>query len=268
MMRMSSLPRERKPRIVKAWENRGLFPRPTNEPSHSRKIVDVAALLDGGAWSTYQKLLTVLAALVIIFDGFDIQILGFAIPSLMREWQVGRASFGPVLAIGLAGMTVGGPIAGYCGNRFGRRSALIGCVLAFAGATIGTAFVHGLTGLALLRFVTGMGTGGALPNASTLAAEFAPLRRRPMAVKVTMVCVPLGGMLGGFLAARVLPTLGWRGLYTLGGALPALCAAVLWAGLPESPRFLARQPAQWPRLRRLLTRMGHDTPAGTQFEDR
>jgi len=118
-----------------------------------------------------------------------------------------------------------------------------------------------------LRLLTGMGTGGALPNASTLTAEFAPLRRRPMAVKLTLVCVPLGGMLGGLLAAWVLPRLGWRGLYAIGGILPLLFAVVLCAFLPESPRFLARRPELWPRLARLLTRMGHSVPDGSLFED-
>ncbi len=229
---------------------------------------DVAALLDRSSWSTYQKLLTALAALAVIFDGFDIQILGFAIPSLIREWHVARGDFGPVLAVGLAGMAVGSLLAGYAGDRFGRRMALIGCVATFGLATIATAMVHVLAGLTILRFVTGMGTGGALPNASALTAEFAPLRRRAMAVKLTLVCFPLGGMLGGLLAAWVLPRFGWRGLYSIGGVLPLLLALVLMALLPESPRFLARRPAMWPRLVTLLGSMGHAVPAGSRFEDR
>ncbi len=233
-----------------------------------RQTVDVAALLDGNSWSNYQKLLTVLAAIAVIFDGFDIQILGFAIPSLIREWHVDRIEFGPVLAVGLAGMVVGGPLAGYCGDRFGRRTALIVCVAVFGVATMLTAFVHGFAGLTLLRLATGMGTGGALPSVSALTAEFAPLRWRPATVKLTLVCVPLGGMLGGLLAARVLPALGWRGLYAIGGALPVLFALVLFVVLPESPRFLARRPALWPRLAVLLTRMGHTIPVGAAFEDR
>jgi AAHS family 4-hydroxybenzoate transporter-like MFS transporter len=231
------------------------------------KTVDVAALLDGSSWSTYQKFLTLLAALAIIFDGFDIQVLGFAIPSLIREWHAARADFGPVLAIGLAGMAAGGPLAGYFGDRFGRRGALIGCVVVFGAATMATAFVHGFVGLTVLRLLTGMGTGGALPNASALTAEFAPLAWRPAAVKLTLVCVPLGGMLGGLLAANVLPDLGWRGLYAIGGALPLAFAMVMWAALPESPRFLARRRDLWPRLRRLLVRMGHAVPDGAEFEE-
>jgi AAHS family 4-hydroxybenzoate transporter-like MFS transporter len=232
-----------------------------------RRTIDIGALLDGSAWTTYQKLLTALAALAVIFDGFDIQILGFAIPSLVREWHVARADFAPVLAIGLAGMALGSPLAGYCGDRFGRRTALIGCVGLFGVATVATAFVHGLAELTVLRFLTGMGAGGALPNASALTAEFAPLRRRPVAVKLTIVCVPLGGMLGGLIAARVLPAFGWRMLYAIGGAAPLLFALVLWRLLPESPRFLVRRPSRWPQLVRFLTRMGHMVPPDAAFED-
>ncbi len=231
-------------------------------------IIDVARLMDRGSWTPYQKALTALAALAVIFDGFDIQILGFAVPSLMSEWHVARAAFAPILALGLVGMASASPFAGYCGDRWGRRPALIGCVLLFGLATVATAFVHSLTMLAVLRFITGMGAAGAVPNAGTLAAEYTPMRRRATAVKLTIVCIPLGGMLGGLIAARVLPTYGWRTLYEIGGALPLAFALVLWSVLPESPRFLAQRPAAWPALSRLLTRMGHRIPAGSTFEDR
>ena len=170
--------------------------------------VDIGALLDEGPWTPYQKLLTLVAALAVIFDGFDIQILGFAIPAIMHDWQLARSAFAPVLAGGLAGMAVGSPLAGYCGDRFGRRVTLIACVLLFGLATAGTAFSQGLLQLAVLRFLTGMGVGGALPNAGALAAEFAPVRRRPVAVTLTMLCFPLGGMISGVAAARILPAFG------------------------------------------------------------
>jgi AAHS family 4-hydroxybenzoate transporter-like MFS transporter len=232
------------------------------------EVVEIGALLDCGRWTPYQKLLTALAALAVIFDGFDIQILGFAIPSLIKEWGVSRATFGPVLALGLAGMAGGSPLAGYWGDRYGRRPALIGCVALFGLATVATSFVHSVSALAVLRFVTGLGAGGAVPNATAFAAEFAPMRHRPVAVKLTIVCVPLGGMLGGLIAAQVLPALGWRALYQIGGALPLAFAALLWLVLPESPRFLAQRPQRWPALERLLRQMSRAVPAESSFEDR
>ena len=225
-------------------------------------------MLDHGPWTAQQKRWTILAALAVIFDGFDIQILGFAIPSLIREWHVARSAFGPVLALGLAGMAIGSPFAGYCGDRFGRRTALIGCVSLFGVATIATSLVDGVAWLTVLRFLTGMGAGGALPNAGALTAEFAPLRRRHTAVLLTIVCVPLGGMLGGVIASQVLPVLGWRALYLIGGAMPLAFAILLWFALPESPRFLARLPAERQRLTKLLLRMGYAVGPDSTYEDR
>ena len=231
-------------------------------------VIDVGALLDHSPWTAQQKRWTILAALAIIFDGFDIQILGFAIPSLIREWHVARSAFGPVLALGLAGMAVGSPVAGYVGDRFGRRTALIGCVGVFGLATIATSLVDGVVWLTVSRFLTGMGAGGALPNAGALSAEFAPLRRRHAAVLLTIVCVPLGGMVGGVIASQVLPVLGWRALYVIGGAMPLAFAILLWLALPESPRFLARRPERQQRLTELLRRMGHAVGPDSTYEDR
>ena len=220
-------------------------------------------MLDVGNWNTYQKAITLLAALAVIFDGFDIQILGFAIPSIMREWHVARSAFAPIAAMGLAGMAAGSPLAGYCGDRFGRRITLIGCVLLFGLATVATAFCHTLTELGILRTLAGVGVGGALPNASALVAEFAPLKRRAMAVTLTIVCVPLGGMIAGLTAARVLPTLGWHALYMIGGAMPLVFGLVLLLALPESPRYLARHQEKHEQLVRVLVRMGHAIVPGS-----
>lgn len=238
------------------------------EPVHGTSSIDVAELLDIGRWSRYQKFVTALVAMAVVFDGFDIQILGFAIPSLTREWHAARGEFGMVLAAGLVGMVLGAPIAGYAGDRFGRRPALIGCVAVFGLATLATAFVHGFIGLTILRLVTGVGTGGAFPNVSAQSAELAPLRRRSTAVKLTLICIPIGGIVGGVLAAWVLPRFGWRGLYVVGGVFPLFFGAVLAALLPESPRFLANRPKHWARLRELLNRMGHQVPEGVAFVDR
>lgn len=231
------------------------------------KPIDIARLLDRGPWSTYQKLLTALASLAIVFDGFDIQILGFAIPSLINEWHVTRAAFAPVLALGLVGMVAGGPLCGYCGDRFGRRATLLGTILLFGLSTCATAFTNSLAALAVFRFFTGLGAGGAVPNASTLVAEFAPVRLRPAAVKLTLVCVSLGGLLAGLIATWVLPAFGWRVFYLVGGTAPLLCALLLFVLLPESPRFLAQHPSGWPALARFLTRAGHHVPPQGPFED-
>jgi AAHS family 4-hydroxybenzoate transporter-like MFS transporter len=233
----------------------------------SHTTVDVGALLDDGSWSTYQKLLVAGIALTIIFDGLDNQLLGAAVPAMMREWALPRAAFPSVLAAALFGMVIGGFIGGYIGDRFGRRTALLGSIVWFGALTVLVSLAGDVTTLTALRFFAGLGLGGAMPNAAALASEYVPLRRRAFAVTLTIVCIPIGGTLAGFTGALVLPAYGWRALFLIGGSLPLALAALLWTLLPESPRYLARQPARWPELARLLERLGHGFPPDVAFVD-
>jgi MFS transporter, AAHS family, 4-hydroxybenzoate transporter len=229
--------------------------------------IDVGRMLDEGRWGGYQQWLIVLTALTIVFDGFDNQLLGVALPTIMREWSVPRSAFAPVVSLGYLGMMIGGALGGLAGDRIGRRSALLGCMAIFGAATMAVATVNDLTALGWLRLLAGIGLGGAMPNAAALAAEYVPLRQRPFAVTLTIVCVPLGATLAGVASIAALPSNGWRGLFVLGGATPIAAAIILLRLLPESPRFLARHPRRWPELRRLLGRMGHQAPAGASFVD-
>jgi AAHS family 4-hydroxybenzoate transporter-like MFS transporter len=227
--------------------------------------LNVGALLDAGAWSGYQKLLIAGTALTIILDGADNQLLPNALPVLMREWQLDRSDFATVLAVGPFGMMLGGAVGGWMGDRFGRRTALLLSVLSFAVLTLAIAWVTTPFMLGVLRFLAGLGLGGAMPNAAALAAEYVPRRHRPFAVTMTIVCIPLGGMLAAWVSGRILPDHGWRPLFMAGGLMPIVVAAVLFKVLPESPRYLARHRARWPELVRLLRRMGHRVPPDATF---
>jgi AAHS family 4-hydroxybenzoate transporter-like MFS transporter len=229
------------------------------------KTVDVASMLDEGRWSAYQKLLVAGTALAIILDGMDNQLLGNVIPALMKEWSLPRAPFTTVLALGPLGMILGGTAGGVLGDRIGRRTALVCSVLAFAVPTLAIATVDGVTMLGVLRFLAGLGLGGAMPNAAALASEYVPREQRPFAVTLTIVCIPLGGTLAALFAGQVLPRYGWRALFVIGGLLPLLVALALFKLLPESPQFLAIRRQRWPELVVLLRRLGHDVSPGSTF---
>ena len=223
-----------------------------------RETVDVGRLIDERPWNRYQQGLVLLAALTIVFDGIDNQLLGVSIPAIMREWAASRAAFAPVVSLGYVGMMVGAALAGRAGDWAGRRTALLGSVVLFGVATLLSTLAGGPDTLAALRLLAGVGLGGALPNAATLAAEYVPRSKRPFAVTATIVCLPLGATVAGILGSQVLArTSSWRPLFLIGGAAPLLVAAVLWRVLPESPRYLARHPARRGELLRLLRRMGH-----------
>ena len=224
------------------------------------RVVDVGHLLDHGPWTMRQKSFVGLAALAVVFDGLDIQLMGFAIPSIAKEWGLVKASFASVLAGGLFGVALGSALGGLLGDRVGRRAALITSVVCFGAMTLGMAGAHSLTVLLLLRFGAGLGIGGALPNAATLTAEFTPVNRRALATTLTIVCIPLGGLVAGVMASSLLGAHSWRMLFVIGGAAPLLLALLLFALLPESPRFLAKDSTREPELRAMLKRVGRPVP--------
>jgi AAHS family 4-hydroxybenzoate transporter-like MFS transporter len=233
----------------------------------SPDAVDVSRILDVGDWGGYQRLVVLMTALSVVIDGIDSQLLGIAIPPMMRDWNLPRSAFSPVLAAGFVGMMVGGAIAGVVGDRLGRRVALIGSVLLFGVMTVGASMIDSLVALGVLRFFIGIGLQGASPNAAALVAEYVPLRHRAFAVTATIVCIPLGAMFAGLIAIPVLPALGWRVLFAIGGCVSIGVSVFLMRFLPESPRYLARRPARWPELAGVLSRIGHTTPSDARFVD-
>jgi AAHS family 4-hydroxybenzoate transporter-like MFS transporter len=229
--------------------------------------VDVGSVLDEGRWGRYQKLLVAATALTIVFDGLDNQVLSGAIPAMMRDWDVPRSALTPALTSGFVGMMIGGFVGGIVGDKLGRRVALLGSLISFGVLTLVVALAPSPFILAVLRFVAGIGLGGAMPTAAALSSEYVPTRHRPFAVTLTIVCVPLGGSLAGFVGGEVLPRWGWHTLFVISGLLPIALAAVLLKVLPESPRFMARHQTRWPELARLLRRLGHDVPENATFVD-
>src|SRR5918994_1881975 len=90
--------------------------------------------------------------------------------------------------------------------------------------------------------------------APELMMEFAPARVRNLAVSITVVGVPIGGVLGAEVAARLLPSFGWEAVFVAGAILPAALAVAIWLLMPESPKFLARRPARSAELASMLNR--------------
>lgn len=231
------------------------------------KQVDVAALIDDGRFSAYQKLLVSAAALLIVLDGADNQLLSNAVPSMMREWDLPRAAFATASAAAPFGMIIGGLLGGMLGDRIGRSAALLISVTCFSALTALVAIVDDVALLTGIRFLAGLGLGGAMPNAAALTAEFVPRRQRPLAITLTIVCIPLGGVLAGLASGYVIPSHGWRVLFLAGGAVPLVLALWLFKVLPESPRYLAGDRARWPELIATLRRMGHRIDDGAEFVD-
>ena len=110
----------------------------TTEFEKTPEHFDVSNAIDKGQLTNLQRWTYVLASLAIIidgFDGFDGQMIGYAIPQIMNEWGTTRAAFSLAVASGLAGMAIGSLSAGVLADKFGRKPVLIGSILLFGTST-------------------------------------------------------------------------------------------------------------------------------------
>src|SRR6202162_2827714 len=201
--------------------------------------VDVAEFIDAQPVGGFQLRLLLSCAAVLFLDGFDTQAIGFVAPGLDKEWGLSKGALGPVFSAGVFGLMIGALLFGPLADRGGRKKIIILSALAFGIGALITAFVHDVGILIAIRFLTGLGLGGAMPNAIALTSEFNPRRRRATMVMIMFCGFSVGAALGGLLAAALIPQFGWRSVFILGGAAPLLLAPILALKLPESVRFLA-----------------------------
>jgi len=219
------------------------------------KCVTFEAVLDSVGLSRYQIGVIVPCALVAMSDGFDTQSIGLVAPDIASAWRVNPASFGLVFGAGLFGALVGALLFGLCGDRFGRRPSLISAVSLFPIVTLVTPLTTSVDGLLVVRFLTGLGLGGALPGVIALTSEFTPQRMRATVVSLMFCGFPLGAVVGGIMAAKLIPLFGWQSVFYLGGALPLLLIPLFALRIPESARYLTIN-RDYARLRPILERMG------------
>lgn len=204
----------------------------------NQNSVDVSERIDEAPISGVQKAVIALCVSIAIIDGFDAQSIGFVAPAIADDWGVELSEFGAVFSSGLIGMMLGGMLFGPVSDRFGRRRVIIGCAIGFGLLTMVTSQVSSVEVLMVLRFLTGLGLGGITPNLIALAAEFAPKRIRTTVVTAVVCAFSVGGFIGGFIAAGLIPSIGWRALFILGGVVPLVIAGMCLVWLPESVRFL------------------------------
>jgi MFS transporter, AAHS family, 4-hydroxybenzoate transporter len=229
--------------------------------------VDVAAFIDAQPVGAFQLKLLLICATVLFLDGFDTTAIGYVAPALVKEWNIGKAALGVVVSAGLVGLMIGALLFGPLADRIGRKKVIVFSTLAFGIGTLITSFVNDVNTLLAIRFLTGLGLGGAMPNTIALTSEFSPHRRRATMVMVMFVGFSIGAALGGLLAAALIPTFGWRSVFVVGGVAPIVLAPILALKLPESVRFLALSGRADARVAELLAFVNAKAvfAAGTRF---
>ena len=229
--------------------------------------MDPIAFIDAQPISGFQVRLVLICAAVLLLDGFDAQAMGYVAPNLASDWNLSKSALGPVFSASLFGLMIGALVFGPIADRIGRRTVIILSTLAFSLGALITAAAQDVTALLIIRFLTGLGLGGAMPNAIVMTSEFSPQRRRATMVMISLCGFSIGAALAGLLAADLIPRFGWRSVFVVGGIAPLIMLPILAFKLPESVRFLALHGSAPKRVANLLHRIAPKTdfPADVTF---
>jgi AAHS family 4-hydroxybenzoate transporter-like MFS transporter len=214
----------------------------------------IAAIVDNSPLAARQLVIIGLCGLVMMVDGFDTQSIALVAPDIAAAWHIGPSIFGLVFGAGLFGGLIGAMIFGMAGDRKGRKPILMATVLLFAALTPLTPLAGNGEALIAVRFLTGLGLGGAMPIMTSIASEYAPARWRDTLVALMFCGFPLGGVVGGLVSARLIPAFGWQSVFYFGGALPLFLLPFIWRLIPESVMFLSLRGDRQ-RIAAILQRM-------------
>ena len=204
------------------------------------RSIDVNQVVDDAKFTPFHMNVLFWCMLVIIFDGYDLVIYGVAMKGLVAQWGLSAKEAGFLGSVALFGMMIGAMALGSLADRYGRKKMIALCLVLFSLFTFLCGFAQNPTQFAIMRFIAGVGIGGAMPNLVAMMAEYSPKRMRSTMVSLMFSGYAIGGMLSAGLGIMIVPNMGWEWMFYL-GIIPLFLLPLIWKFLPESLGFLMRQ---------------------------
>jgi AAHS family 4-hydroxybenzoate transporter-like MFS transporter len=237
---------------------------PGNSGGDLGQTIRIDDLVDGQKFRGFNFNLLFWSFLAMFADGYDISVMPFAMPTFAKLWHVDAGYLGYAITASLVGVLAGSPLLGYVGDRYGRKVAILLGSVIYGVTTLAVIWEHAFWATLALRFLTGIGIGGLMPNTIALNSELSPKRLRATLVVLMFTGITLGSSAPGFISAWMLPTFGWPVLFVVGGVVPLVVAGCLYFMLPESVKFLGGRPELLVTARRM--RRDLNLAEDTQFE--
>ena len=178
-----------------------------------------------------------LIAAGMFFDGYDLYVGGNVLGATLKSGFSTLAENARFISFTFVGMTLGSVLAGFLGDRFGRRFTYQFNLAVFGLASLAAGFAPSMTVLNALRFVMGLGLGAEIVVGYSTMSEFAPPATRGRWLSFMAFVVVAGFPVTSLLGTVIIPHLGWRPMFLIAG-VGALIVWYLRKRLPESPRWL------------------------------
>jgi MFS transporter, AAHS family, 4-hydroxybenzoate transporter len=198
-------------------------------------------VIDSHSIGRRQYVILAFCSLLMLFDGFDTQVISFIVPVLAKEWHLPKAAFGPIFSAVFFGLLIGNFGVPFLTQRIGTKKTIIIATGAFGLFTLLAAFASSVPQLITLRVLTGIGLGAATPCAVSLVSEFSPKRTRATFVMLIYIGYSLGFVFAGFCCNALIPAFGWQAPMWLGSLCALAVMLLLIPSLSESPAYLAQR---------------------------
>jgi AAHS family 3-hydroxyphenylpropionic acid transporter len=187
---------------------------------------------EAAARSRHTRLTVALCFLAAMCEGFDVQAAGVAAPGLRAEFSPSDSWLGFFFASSGAGLLLGAIAGGRIADRIGRKPVLVASLFVFGLFSLLTTLPGDMSALTAVRFMTGLGLGGAMPNLIALTADVTAARARNASIALTFIGMPLGAVVAGLIASAIALD-AWRVIFLCGGIAPLLVAPLLIRFLPR-----------------------------------
>lgn len=199
--------------------------------------VNAGARLDRLPISRFHWRMLILISSGAFLDAFDVYLASGVMAATLKEGFSTLQTNALFISLTFLGMFIGAGLAGYVGDRFGRRFSYQANLAIFGLASLAACFAPNMATLIGLRFVMGVGLGAELVVAAGTLLEFIPPTHRGRWVALLGFIINSGLLVATSVGYVVIPHLGWRAMFAIGG----IGAIVIWfmrKRMPESPRWL------------------------------
>lgn len=185
------------------------------------------------------------AALGGLLFGYDTAVVSGAVEYLQKHFELSDLQLGWVVSSALFGCIAGAGIAGWMGDKFGRKRAMMICGLLFLVSTVGSALAETADQLVWTQIIGGVGVGAASLLTPVYISEIAPPSRRGALTTLNQMAILLGMVITYIVNAQLANAYdeawriqtSWRWMFA-SEAVPTLLFMGLLFFIPESPRWL------------------------------
>ncbi|AIL61673.1 MFS transporter [Pseudomonas alkylphenolica] len=205
--------------------------------------VNIYALVGDSKFNRFHGRILFWCMLILIIDGYDLAVVGAALPAIMQDMNVDPTSAGIMAGSALLGTMLGAIFLGTLADRIGRPRMIAICVALFSIFTAVAGLADDPVSFSIARFIAGLGIGGVLPVCTAQMGEYSPLKLRTRLITLVFAGYSVGGILVALTAKQLIESYGWQWVFYVAG-LPVLLIPFILKSMPQSIGYLLRNGRQ------------------------